>query len=213
MNAQLFFAHFAPILDFLRWQKQFADIPGFLVDVEGYALLRLAAHGPGCGSVVELGSYLGRSTSFLAAGAKETGRGPVHAVDHFKGSPEHQHGQQFASKVLENEGTLLHQFRANLRRVGLDDLVNVIVASTSEAAAQWSGPIRLLFIDSDHSYEAAANDFRLWSSFIVPGGIVCFHDIGVWPGVTRFYEEWLRQDSRYREIATIASLKVVERLQ
>jgi predicted O-methyltransferase YrrM len=199
------------IADFLTWQSRFRGVEGFLKDLEGYALLRLAADGPGAGAVVEIGSYLGRSTAFLAAGSKAASREPVVAVDHFQGSPEHQAGQKFASATLAREGTTYNQFLANLQRLGLDDHVRPVVASSEEAAAEWTGAIRLLFIDGDHSYDASRRDFELWSPHVVRGGLICFHDIGVWPGVTRFYEALLNDSADYRQAAAAMSLRVVEK--
>jgi predicted O-methyltransferase YrrM len=176
-------------------------------------LLQLAAVGGGAGAVVEIGSYLGRSTAFLAAGSKGAGREKVVAVDHFRGSPEHQAGQAFASPTLAREGTTFHGFQDNLRRLDLGDYVTPIVASSAEAAGQWHGPIRLLFIDGDHSYEESRRDFELWSPFVVPHGVVCFHDIRNWPGVTRFYEELLRGTTAYREVVAVLTLRVIEKLR
>lgn len=196
--------------DFLHWQRRLHGIEGYLHDLEGYALLRLAATGPAAGAIVEIGSFLGRSTAFLAAGSKSAGREKVVAVDHFCGSPEHQLGQPYACETLVREGTTFHQFQDNLKRCGLFDYVTPVVASSQQAAMQWDGPIRLLFIDGDHSYEESRADFERWNRFVVPGGVVCFHDVDVWPGVTRFYRE-LTQDSRYREVAAVRSLRAVEK--
>jgi predicted O-methyltransferase YrrM len=200
------------ITDFLNWQQRFRGIEGFLHDLEGYALLQLAAIGGGMGAVVEIGSYLGRSTAFLAAGSKSAGRERVVAVDHFRGSPEHQAGQKYASAVLAQEGTTFHRFQGNLRQLGLEDHVTPMVGSSAEAAAKWSGPIRLLFIDGDHSYEESKKDFELWSPFVVPHGLICFHDINGWPGVTKFYVELLRGSKAYREVAAVMSLRAIEKL-
>ena len=57
------------IADFLECQQRFAAVEGFLADLEGYTLMQLAAGGPGLGAIVEIGSFMGRSTAFLAAGA------------------------------------------------------------------------------------------------------------------------------------------------
>jgi predicted O-methyltransferase YrrM len=199
------------IADFLRWQQRLAGVEGFLADLEGYALLQLAASGGGVGAVVEIGSYLGRSTCFLAAGSKAAGREKVVAVDHFRGSPEHQSGQKFASATLAREGTTLHRFRENLGRLDLADHVTPVVSSSAEAAARWAGPVRLLFIDGDHAYESTRQDFILWSPFVVPHGLVCFHDVDSWPGVTQFYEELMRGTAGCREVGAVMSLRVVEK--
>jgi predicted O-methyltransferase YrrM len=200
------------IADFLSWQKRFCAVEGFLHDLEGYTLLQLAAIGGGVGAVVEIGSYLGRSTAFLAAGSKSTSREKVVAVDHFRGSPEQQAGQAYASATLLSEGTTLHRFQDNLRQLGLEDAVTPLVASSVDAAGQWTGPIRLLFIDADHSYAESRQDFDLWSQFVVPQGLVCFHDIGIWPGVTQFYEELLLNTTEFREVGAILSLRIIEKL-
>jgi predicted O-methyltransferase YrrM len=174
-------------------------------------LLHLAARGGGQVAVVEIGSFLGRSTAFLAAGSKAAGREKVVAVDHFRGSPEHQAGQRFASPVLARDGTTFPRFQDNLRRLGLDDHVTPVVAASADAARQWSGPIRLLFIDGDHAYEASRRDFELWSPFVVPGGLICLHDVGEWPGVTRLYQEVVGGHLPYREVGAVVSLRVLEK--
>jgi predicted O-methyltransferase YrrM len=210
MFPRLFHA-LSAIDDFLTWQRRFADVEGYLHDLEGYTLLQIAATGGGVGAIVEIGSYLGRSTAFLAAGSKGAGREKVVAVDHFRGSPEHQAGQPLASPTLVREGSTFRQFQENLRRHQLDDYVTPVVSSSADAARQWVGPIRLLFIDGDHSYEQSREDFESWSPFVVPHGLICFHDITTWPGVTRFYEERVRGSAAYREVAGVVSLRVVEK--
>jgi hypothetical protein len=41
-------------------------------------------------------------------------------------------------------------------------------------------------------------------------GLIAFHDVGVWPGVSRFYSE-LVAEGRWRERAKIRSLRIVGR--
>jgi tetratricopeptide (TPR) repeat protein len=87
-----------------------------------------------------------------------------------------------------------------------------IVASSAEAVRRWQGPIRLLFIDDDHSYEESRQGFELWSPFVVPHGIICFHDVPGSPGVTRFYQELTSSTTAYREVATVLSMKIVQKV-
>ena len=51
----------------------------------------------------------------------------------------------------------------------------------------WSLPIELLFIDANHSYLAVRSDIRFWSSHVIEGGWIVFHDYGNpnYPGVHR----------------------------
>jgi hypothetical protein len=34
----------------------------------------------------------------------------------------------------------------------------------------------LLWIDGDHTYKGVKADFDSWSPFVIPGGVVAFHD-------------------------------------
>ena len=196
--------------DFAAVTEKFRGIEGFLHPLEGYALMLLAAHGPGAGEVVEIGSYLGRSTCYLAYGAQRAKRPPVVAVDHFQGSPEHQPGASHESAVLKREGTTYGRFLSNLEAAGLSQHVRPVRQASLAAALDWRAPIRLLFIDGDHSYEATGADFAAWSPRVEPGGLVGFHDVDVWPGVTRFYNEVLAEGG-WREGIRAKSLRVLVR--
>ena len=51
-----------------------------------------------------------------------------------------------------------------------------------DAVRDWSGPVDLLFLDGDHSEEGVQKDWDSWHRFVIPGGIVVFHDAAVFPG-------------------------------
>jgi predicted O-methyltransferase YrrM len=211
MNYRTFGMRLEEIAIFIDLQQRCSSIEGWLHPLEGYFLHVLAAEGPGVGEIVEIGSYLGRSTAYLASGSKSAKREKVTAVDHFRGSSEHQAGQEKESRVLQEEGTTFPRFQSNMQRLGLGIQVTPLVASSEEAVRDWGKPIRLLFIDADHSYEASRQDFEWWSPFVVPGGMVCFHDIGHWPGVTRFYQELKESSKQYKERFGVHSIRALER--
>lgn len=194
--------------DYWLVSDKLAAIEGFLDPIEGYALLLLAEHGPGVGSILEIGSFAGRSTCYLALGAKRARREKVVAVDHFEGSPEHQREGRFDPALLAEGGGLYETFRKNLRGAEVDDWVHTIRAGSGEASAGWSHPIRLLFIDGDHSFEASRHDYETWSPWVTPDGLAAFHDIGIFPGVTRFYQELLAGGT-VSEVLSAGTLRVV----
>lgn len=187
-----------------------SDIEGFLDPIEGYTLLQLAAFGPGVGTIVEIGSYAGKSTAYLARGSKRAHREKVIAIDHFNGSPEHQRGGAYESDLVTG-GDLFDTFCRNLKRAEVGDWVRPLRSGSLEAAATWSHPIRLLFIDGDHSHEASRQDFEAWSRFLTPDGLAVFHDIDIFPGVTAYYKECLAQGSVCERLS-VGSLRVVSRL-
>jgi len=191
-------------------RSQFADVNGFLHPVEGYALHRLARTGPSTGKIVEIGSFMGLSTCWLAAGSKAARRRPVVAVDHFRGSPEHQTGGSHQVAAIAATGSTYRLFQSNIRNKGLADWVEARTGHSHEIARDWSGPIRLLFIDGDHSYEETRRDVEAWNGFIGEEGLMAFHDVGAWPGVTKFYDDFLAAGA-WREVMRVRSLRVVQR--
>ena len=201
--------------EFCQTAAAVSTVPGWLHDLEGYCLMTLAASDPCEGAVVEIGSFKGRSTCWLAAGLqKRTAAGGkpgvVHAIDHFTGSPEHQPGGTHPDPDIAACGSTLPAFRANIERLGLTNLVNPIAKPSLQAAKAWDkGPIRFLFIDGDHSFEASKADYEVWRPHLAPGGLIGFHDVGAWEGVSMFYEKLLAADKGLIQEAMINSLRVV----
>jgi predicted O-methyltransferase YrrM len=198
-------------------------VQGWLHRIEGFALMRLvaASHTTAAGEVVEIGSFKGLSACWLAMGAQmlanakiTAGCGKIFAVDHFKGSPEHQPGGTHPDPDIARDGTTHNAFRSNIEKAGLTPFVNVIEKPSRDGATSWTGgPIRLCFIDGDHSYEASKEDFTLWSKHVPAGGYICLHDVGSWPGVTKFAEELANDPaSGYFRVFGVASLQVFRRV-
>lgn len=153
-------------------------VKGFLADDEAKALYQLASN---CqGPILEVGSYCGKSTIYLGAAAKLKGN-TVFAVDHHRGSEEHQQGEEYHDAELFDESESLFDsfknFRANMRKAQLEDTVIPVVAPSKVAAKQWHTPLAMVFIDGGHSFEAAHTDYRSWASHVQLGGILAIHDL------------------------------------
>lgn len=155
-------------------------VKGFLAVDEGEALYRLALQSAPLGPCLEVGSYCGKSTVYLGVGAKAAG-GIVYAVDHHRGSEEHQKGEEYHDPDLYDAGAGLMDsfrvFRKTIRDAGLEDTVVPVVAPSGLASRRWATPLGMVFIDGGHSWQAALTDYRSWVSHIVPGGILAIHDI------------------------------------
>src|SRR5260370_36933513 len=95
---------------------------GFLPPAEGLALLEAAARYAGRGPVLEIGSYCGKSTIYLAAAARQAGQVVV-TVDHHRGSEEHQPGWEDHDPALVDPATrrldTLPRLRATLAAAGV----------------------------------------------------------------------------------------------
>jgi hypothetical protein len=115
------------VVEFIDLNARFKDIEGWLSPLVGYVLYRLARDGEGKGEIVEVGSWMGRSTAWLAAGSLAGGREHVHAVDTFDGGPGLKADDH---PMLKEKGTTYHAFLDNLKRVGLIDHIEPIVSDS-----------------------------------------------------------------------------------
>lgn len=106
-------------------------------------------------TIVELGSWLGKSTLFLAALLPENGK--VYAVDHWKGSTEHQ------GYIWHNElKTLYKQFLSNVIHAKLVHKVIPMKMTTLEAAKSLDVKPDLVYVDASHQEEDVYQDLKHW---------------------------------------------------
>ena len=157
-----------------------AETKGFLNPDEGRCLYETALEASTAGPCLEIGSYCGLSTLYLGAGCRTNG-GILFAVDHHRGSEEHQPGELYFDPALMDPNTgkmdSFGFFRSTLERAALEDTVVPVVSPSTVAARSWRTPLSLLFIDGGHALETVRTDFFCWSPFIIPGGYLLIHDI------------------------------------
>lgn len=153
---------------------------GFLDDEEGLRLHDLARDHARLGPILEVGSYCGKSSVYLGAGAV-AGGGTLVCVDHHRGSEEHQRGEEYHDPDLwdADAGAVdsLPVLRRTLRRAGLESSTLLLVAPSPVAARLWRTPLGLVFVDGGHSQAAADADYEGWSPRVAPGGILAIHDL------------------------------------
>jgi hypothetical protein len=165
------------------------NIPGFLADNEVRFLGILAACTSARGVIVEIGSFKGKSTVMLATVAAKYGLGPVIAID------PHQ-GLSYVGPEVPDQSPTFADFLFFLKTAGIEHNVEVQRAHSRDAAKDWNRPIRILWIDGDHSYKGCKEDFDLFSPYLTDGAVVAFHDtLNTFEGPIRvFVEETLRSD-------------------
>ncbi len=174
-----------------------AQADGWLSPREAALLFELAAWGSGTGSVVEIGSFAGKSLLCLAGGSKFAGRERVTSIDPHTGSPEHQHGgYSFRAEYwCESTGRIdtLPALERNLASANLLDSVSIIVDFAERVATSWRQPIRLLFLDAQHSYSEVLRDLTTWAPWICEDGMLAIHDYDdrLFPGVVRAVNHYL----------------------
>ncbi len=155
-------------------------VKGFLHAEEGARLYDLALQCAAAGPCLEVGSYCGKSTVYLGSACRAQGQ-LLFAVDHHRGSEEHQPGEEYHDPDLVDGPSgrfdSLREFRRTLMRAELEDTVVPVVAASAMAARHWRTPLALVFIDGGHSREAALTDYRSWAGHLQPGGVLAIHDL------------------------------------
>jgi predicted O-methyltransferase YrrM len=152
-------------------------VPTHMSERERLLLYRLVRQNKSVKVVLEVGSYLGASASFLAAGLIDAKRnGCVHCVDTWQNEAMSEGIRDTWQDFLRNT--------AKYKR-----LLTPHRGRSDEIAKTFPESIDFLFIDGDHSYEGCLNDIRSWIGKVRPGGTVAFHDYSWAEGVRRAVNE------------------------
>jgi predicted O-methyltransferase YrrM len=156
------------------------NIKGFLDEEEGAALYEYAKIASAGGPCLELGSYCGLSTVYLGKACQHTSS-CLYAVDHHRGSEEHQFGEEYHDPELYdssiNKMDSFKAFRKTLAMTGLENTVVPVVASSELCLRSWATPLAMVFIDGGHSEEMARQDCLGWAKHVQNGGFLAIHDI------------------------------------
>lgn len=164
------------------------DVGGWLSESEGQRLADLARGK----RVLEIGSYMGRSTICMAQTAKS-----VTCIDPFdgRGTPE---------KVNTKP-----RFDTNLERYGITN-VTAHVGTTAEVAPQLSGQFDLVFIDGAHDYRSVNKDIYWAGKLLAPGGLLAFHDYRrpIDPEVTAAVDDYISHGATLLDLTdTVATVR------
>ena len=203
----------------MKLPSHFNSVKGFLDHNEGICLYNHALSSSKKGPILEIGSYCGKSTIYLATAAKEYNCS-VYSVDHHTGSEENQVGWEYHDIELFDEETgkinSFPEFMRNLRKANLLDTVIPIVSDSSLVSRDWKIPLSMVFIDGGHTMEAAFNDFNNWKDKIIKGGILAIHDVFPNPddGGRPPFEIYRKalSEKNFKEVEVVKSLRILEKL-
>jgi len=171
----------------------------------GKFLFSIAGTTRGNGDILEIGSCFGRSTIYLAEGARHANHRTVWAVDPHTGDIAWDLGRVSTYEV----------FLQNIRKFGVENRIKPLKMTSKEAAHAWNGaPIRILFIDGWHSYDAVTEDILLWFPHVISGGLIIFDDYPnpEFPGVRQAVDEQMLKLPVERPIRIAATLAWTRKL-
>ena len=163
-------------------------IPTQLTDREKVTLYRIASQiskaQNSTARCVEVGSYVGASTSCIAAGLARYGGGSVYCIDTWNNDAMSEGHRDTLAEFLQNTHRF-SRFIVPLRGASSDPLMVDRVRMETDR-------IDLLFIDGDHSFEGVLADWQAYSPLLPDRAVVAMHDIGWAEGVQRVVANEIR---------------------
>ncbi len=140
-------------------------------------------------TVVEVGSWLGKSTRHIARNLPKDGK--VYAVDHWLGSPEHQPGKDCYREGLSR---LYRQFLSNVIHAKLTHkIIPIRLPSLEAEKALKDLKPDLIYIDASHEFEPVYQDLSVWYPHVKGHGVLCGDD-WPWPGVQKAVEQFAAEN-------------------
>jgi hypothetical protein len=158
---------------------------------------------PAAGTIVEIGSFRGRSTIVLASAAAPDVS--VIAIDPHAGNDR---GPQEIDGYAEAAADDHAVFVANLERAGVSDRVRHLRKFSDAALADVGAPIDVLYIDGAHRYAPARADIRDWGARVSDGGTMLIHDSFSSIGVTLAILRELLIGTRFRYVGRSRSMTI-----
>ncbi len=178
---------------FERAWEAVADVEGWMTEGQARALYDAAANCPSGGTIVEIGSFHGRSTIVLASGCPDDAT--VIAIDPHAGNDR---GPQELDGYEDDAGRDHEAFLQNLERAGVADRVVHLRKFSDEALDDVEGDIDVLYVDGAHRYRPAKCDVERYGARVRTDGTMLIHDSFSSIGVTGAILRLLVLSSRWR---------------
>lgn len=179
------------------------SIKGVLYDLECLKLQSIAKESEY--PIVNIGTYCGKSTAFLASGTKQK----VYAIDLWDLRAVDYKPTENDKRRGYHQRASYGAFVANMRKYGLTNVIPV-KGDSREISKVWNMPLGALFIDGDHRFDWVKSDYDLFGKFIVPGGYLALHDIVI-GHVQRLVDEVIAPSGLWTDIEIVETLWVARR--
>ena len=172
-----------------KLNPEFNEIPGWFSYSDLYD--DVVNKAPFDSTFVEVGTWLGKSTNYLASKIKESKKNiNFITIDTFKGTDDEELHQNIVGSF---NGDVFYEFIDNTVLSNNYGSFNIIKDTSHNAANQFSnGSIDYIMLDAGHSYEDVTDDIKIWYNKIKPGGCISGDDYGgsFFPGVTQAADEY-----------------------
>lgn len=153
--------------------------------------------------LVEIGSYVGQTTVFMAKLLQALGQPvPILSIDAFERAQPNR---------LNPQGNY-SAYMSNIAAAGVAHACLPLSAFSQDAAPVVPATIGVLVVDGGHHYPVVSSDLKLYAPKVLPGGFLFIDDYGgAYPDVLRAVDEYFRDNQQYR-ILHISYFVIVQRV-
>ena len=156
-------------------------------------LAHLAAACPAGATIFEIGTFDGRTSLNLSLNAPFDSE--VHTLDLPR---DMDPAMELAPGEAHMVDKAVSGSRIEAYREMLPEVTGRITQHFGDSAtydfSAFSGKCALFFVDGSHAYGYLKSDTKVAMKALAPGGVIAWHDYGVWPGVTQGLEEIEERD-------------------
>jgi cephalosporin hydroxylase len=164
---------------------EYSDIEGWFDFEELY--FQMVAKAPVNARFVEVGSWLGKSSAYMALKIKGSGKNiRFDCIDVW----EFVSDEPFYHKDIQRLGDIYFIFLDNMNKTNSLDIVKPIKLGSVKASKLYdNNSLDFVFIDANHTYEFVRKDIEAWLPKIKVGGYIGGHDYNSCEGVKRAVDE------------------------
>ena len=140
------------------------------------ALADIAGAVPSDQAVLEVGVHHAANLVNMALAAKRGNGARVFGCDSYGQGDVYRGRPHMLQRYTSSDHQIATQHIKDNRLVRQ---CKIIVASSPDAAAHWTGPaIGLLVIDAEHRYDRVLSDLHAWTPHLAPDATIAFDDYG-----------------------------------
>ena len=160
--------------------KKLDKVKGHLGLNEGFLLFKIARSLRENSVIVEIGSFKGKSTCFIAEGIGDK-KMQFFCIDPWMDGLMQEKGNAIFREFLKNTKRYRNRF-------------SILRKFSHEVIKEWptNRKIDFLWVDGDHSYEGVKKDTLNWIPLVKKGSFICFHDYRDAPGVKKVVDELVK---------------------
>jgi hypothetical protein len=187
--------------------KTYEDVPGWIGCAEDIYKIIIDKLEDG-DSIVEIGTFFGQSTIFMASLIKQSGKrikfdtidslwqidADVRRGDHPKSFYEYRFSKELTNIPIDE------LIKAHYRLCGVEEYINLMIGD-SRWLWKWydEESLKFVYIDGDHNYDIVKLDMNNWWSRVKVGGYMGGDDIDAYPSVLKAMNELIEEKSIDRE--------------